>query len=403
LIIFGKFTNDLFKCIIEVSIAINFILILGGRIILIINTESFLLNHLKIILKGGFKVSTEFNQEYYNNIPHKFYKYREVNDNNLKALREDYIWITTANNYKDPLDSTLYFDIYKQRHKILKIIDIEMPKLLFEQIKKEFIKRGVNPSIFKNMNLEDAILWIKNYTFMNGRFKFGKIRGYLKQQGIAKRKSDEVENKLREIQSNKKSKEITENFMNAFSQLNKKIKQSSYLHSFAESYDNPTLWENYTDNDKGFCIEYDLSILEEIGFEKFPELHRIWPIIYKNKEEIDLSELLRLSIKQMLNERDTGGEYLMDIQMGMNIMSKHTKYKYEEEWRLLIEKKKRINNKFKFPFISAIYLGVNIKDSDKKILIGIAKEKDIKVYQRRLNRYENDYEFVSVNLDSEKV
>lgn len=31
----------------------------------------------------------------------------------ISALREDYVWVNTANSFKDPLDSTVQFDIYK--------------------------------------------------------------------------------------------------------------------------------------------------------------------------------------------------------------------------------------------------------------------------------------------------
>ncbi len=50
------------------------------------NKEKFLVNHLKSIFQHGFKISTKFNQEYYSQIPHKYYKYREVNENNLRAV-----------------------------------------------------------------------------------------------------------------------------------------------------------------------------------------------------------------------------------------------------------------------------------------------------------------------------
>jgi len=365
------------------------------------NKETFLLNHFKIIFKQGFKITTKFNHEYYKYIPHKYYKYREVNEDNLRAIKEEYIWLSTPDKFRDPLDSTVSFDVYKQKRRISKIIQKEMPILVFEELKKELTKKGVNPSVFNKMNLDDAIQWTKNYTFNNGKFKFGKIRGYLKNQGLAKRKSEEFEKKIRELTSESKCKDFYDNFMNAFSQLNIKIKQTYFIHSFAGSYDNPTLWENYTDNDKGFCIEYDLSLLEEIGFDKFTKLYQMWPIIYKNKEDIDLSELIRLSIKQVLKQRDIFGEYLLGIKVAINVMSKQTKYNYEDEWRLLIEKKKQKNNKFYFPFMSAIYLGINIKESDKKIIVDIAREKKIKVYQRTLNRFVNGYEFVSVNLESD--
>jgi len=52
------------------------------------NKETFLLNHFKIIFEKGFKGNAKFNRDYYSHIPHKYYKYREINENNLRSLRE---------------------------------------------------------------------------------------------------------------------------------------------------------------------------------------------------------------------------------------------------------------------------------------------------------------------------
>jgi hypothetical protein len=61
-----------------------------------------------------------------------------------------------------------------------------------------------------------------------------------------------------------------------------------------------------------------------------------------------------------------------------------TNRQYENEWRILISAKD--DPKLKMPPITCIYLGASIKESDKTIILEIAREKGIPVKQMTIDR-----------------
>lgn len=122
---------------------------------------------------------------------------------------------------------------------------------------------------------------------------------------------------------------------------------------------NELMWAHYADNNKGVCLEFDLS--------KTPDLHeKLHQVIYD----------------------DTFPEINSTDELPKALLTKRTAWKMEDEWRILTNIKgvKSFNKES----LTAIYFGYNVSkqtiDSIKKILISSGYTKvDFKQFNFRIN------------------
>lgn len=166
------------------------------------------------------------------------------------------------------------------------------------------------------------------------------------------------------------------------------------------------MWSHYANNHTGFCVEYDLSDLNKenaIDISKMTVENKvigsIFPCNYK-------SRLSKMPIKTMY--KMTTGKALTTYQrLQYNqqkikaYLDKSTSWSYEREWRLIIDREfcQIFNNLIPFPYISAIYLGCNMKQSDREAIYSIAQTKKITVFNGEIDKQKFEINFFPVNID----
>ena len=64
--------------------------------------------------------------------------------------------------------------------------------------------------------------------------------------------------------------------------------------------------------------------------------------------------------------------------------TKDPSYQFQKEWRITFTEDMG-GNKQSFPFAKALILGEKISDADKVKLVEIARKKNLRVFQRKLN------------------
>lgn len=136
--------------------------------------------------------------------------------------------------------------------------------------------------------------------------------------------------------------------LHEISKLSIESKLDEYLYSmkshfrvacFTENNDSPLMWAHYTDNHKGFCMEYNL--------DKLPEGYRygILPVIYSD-QRYDATKAVIAQNKNLV----TNPFYF-----------KSSYWEYEKEWRMMIPESIVKDNEYYADFyhgISGIYLGL---------------------------------------------
>ena len=144
------------------------------------------------------------------------------------------------------------------------------------------------------------------------------------------------------------------------------------------------MWSHYTDNHKGFCLEYNF-----INTDIHPTLTDfLFPIIYRE-------EMYDMSID--LAERMWNAENYNKYSMIHSLIVKSLEWAYEKEWRLISIPLGK-DSGFNLPFFKpeAIYLGSRMNDEDKDKLIDVAKKKQIKVFQMKMKT--NQFRLISERI-----
>lgn len=336
-------------------------------------------------------------KKYLKDIPDKLYKYREFNDNNLDALINDYIWMSTANKFMDKEDSILKLRLLSDKNEFenlfIKNIDIIILSIIENKIGNNKI---IKETIKKNLS-EDKIMKAKAYIDKEGKIHSKKIEFFLKESGCSNNKAKKIIKQIDNLNRKQTHEEIRKNVMNSYLKINKEVRKLNYIYSFAKRVDINSMWENYSENNHGFCIEYDMSkIKESANFNKYEDLLLIVPIIYSRRLEIDIKNLFEITFLKMNNNLNKEQEQNLEKDIIISLITKKEEYSFEHEWRLLIEKNNMKSNKLHFPFVSAIYLGDMIEDEKINKLVEISKKKKIKVYQRIFNEFLSQYEFIEV-------
>jgi hypothetical protein len=351
----------------------------------------FIHNHLSIILDESFVPNESFSKAYYNQIPHDLYKFRECNDNNFKALEGEYVWLTTADKYTgDLVDSTLLYETSNQRNKIAKVVKQHLPNLVAKELRKHFEKKGfkVDPSI---INAEAINAYATEYNYKSGYPRFSKIRSHLLVHGVKPLAINQYEKFVKNIFDNGMIEKLADKFIKGINSLNKTVQGYNYVSSFTSTYKNNLLWEFYTEKRKGFCIHYDLSKLEELGFDYYPYLYAFTPMFYTKRKEADISKVLDLALNQFLGDVKLEKIKEINVELGIQIRNKEPKYNGEDEWRLFLDRKKTNSPVHKFPFTKAVYAGADIKEADQDRLMAICKNKGYSLYKQKLNMTKSEY------------
>lgn len=151
-------------------------------------------------------------------------------------------------------------------------------------------------------------------------------------------------------------------------QIQKIMDQNFAVGCLTTDYRNNLMWSHYADGHKGFCIEYDFKDLKNIN--------NLLPVAYSTDRPSIPLECIYNNSKDM-NTEVTKALYIA-------LLTKDNIWEYENEWRIIISATEGKN--IEMPPISAIYLGAQMPEGDKKKLIEIASKKKIPVKQMVVDR-----------------
>ena len=321
--------------------------------------------------------------------PAKLYKFRECNENNINAFRNQQIWFATGAKMNDDYDAILYSD----NERILADLCVLFGKngnLTFFKTLKE----GGNPP---------PVL----YEIFGAQFI----------ENTKKILADADETLIKQISSTIKT--LTEDgFKEQFPFITQSVQRVIKFSSFSEAICSPLMWGNYADNSSGFALAYDFRnrnyneclYCDKRGTCPVPKSNELLPIVYRDKR-VNATEYARFVMQNSFTQRllynlhvpaQLCGPALAtitcsDLFMQTKIVnSKFKDWSYEEEWRLTINYQSPSYATDQTAYIRkkpcALYLGRKIKDTDELILRNIAYEQHIPVYKMQIDEIATDYE-----------
>lgn len=287
----------------------------------------FPLDRTNLNIEGAFLMKDQ-------HLPDSIFKYREINKNTLKNLREDTVWLADPSNFNDPYDcshTTNFQYIQKQRSSTFFELYFRENegKLNITDNQKKIILSSPDP-----MNeLIDILL-----------------------AGEPLEKKEGMKAVLISVQEK----------MHADMALSgsKNIANSFKLCSFSERNDSMLMWAHYANYHQGFCIEYDLVNIPRSDFRR----RFLYPTIYSDNM-FDATE-------HMLKGVDD--ESFNNLHLSLAALIKAKDWEYEKEWRLVFANgifKEEKSYEIGFP--KMVYLGTKIKSEDQETIISICNERGI--------------------------
>lgn len=351
--------------------------------------EKYIKNHYKRLIEADIKnnldnksVVLDILKEHLTFIPRKLYKYRNCSQQNFDYLTKQEIWMSCAKDFIDPFDSIINIDLEKDFEKIKKWFLNNICDIVYFGLKSFFDKRNIKFDVDRN-----KINWIKNEFFTDsGRLLKTKARLYMQKESLNVQQYEITLEKIEEYlaSSEDKLKQKIEDLIKIIIDSTKTSQELSLIYCLTEDHNNPVMWENYSDNYTGFCIEYDFS--KKCDYDSRKNLIFLLPILYRKKlMQFDMFPLFEIAVKKHLygdevnqDEEKTQSE----INLNLQLLQKKHEYNYEKEWRFAI--KNHQNNIQPFPFVSAIYLGKDISTENESMLIKIASKLEVPVYKQYL-------------------
>ncbi len=156
----------------------------------------------------------------------------------------------------------------------------------------------------------------------------------------------------------------------------KRYRDEIAITCFSEVNDSKLMWAHYANSYTGFCIEYDFAKSGDITFQK-----GMGKVIYTDKRPVE-------------EDFENNVEYENRI-----LCTKAECWSYEKEWRSINIMQYSWHNNNIYPmisakkFITAVYLGCNMKEEYQDEIIEYYKGTDIKVYQMKLREDIFDFYF----------
>ena len=197
------------------------------------------------------------------------------------------------------------------------------------------------------------------------------------------------------------------------------LRNSLRIACFSETYASTIMWGHYADSGKGFCVKYSCTPFFYLSFchqcKKISTncqekgLLSLLPVIYSS-QRMDCTHIISAHfhnwVAALLGLPTDWSKYdcLDSIKTSCY---KSDSWRYEHEWRLILDNAKNLPNYFSislFP-IEALYLGPYITQEDKNFLLAIAANikttsgKSLPVYQMSVNWDVHAYKLASRKLN----
>ncbi|WP_217522069.1 DUF2971 domain-containing protein [Vibrio metschnikovii] len=289
-----------------------------------------------------------------NNLPKSIYKYRVVNENSIKNLEEDTIWLADPSSFNDPYDCAHSVDfsrVHKYRNSAFfsEYFEGEGSDIKLNKEQKDEVSTS-----------EDPISYLIDILFSEKT---------LQQREEFKSIFSDTQNAMHMNMSHQNSKIIASGFK---------------LCSFSERNDSILMWSHYSSYHQGFCIEYDIESIPYSDYRR----RFLYPTIYSD-EMFDATEHFM---------RDIDDENFNNLYLSLAALIKARDWEYEKEWRLVfansVFEKERA---YKMGKPKMVYLGAKIGQLEQEKLLEICSRREIPVKKMRPKYNSFTLEPVSVN------
>ena len=166
-----------------------------------------------------------------------------------------------------------------------------------------------------------------------------------------------------------KNNENLKKFLFKIKTITDDLRKETRMTCFSRDSVNKLLWSHYGNSHTGVCIGYDLENLYKMEYStEYPEVSEL------------IKEKMKISFEG-LSKYEKNRIQILDELYKISFLTKSVEWEYEKEYRAFIE----VNDKQDFYIelkkenIKSIYFGLRTSEEDKKAILQILKDKEIKI------------------------
>ena len=293
-------------------------------------------------------------------IPQFLYKYRPFDGFALDMLGKGYVFLCPAEKLDDPSECTADFFVQDFYHLETGLIKFKCIEMILEQIKPYTTEENfqkVRSLVFQIVTPRGQV---RRHFLMDISFDI--------QELVPEADTAPLINFLGSIPEKLDDPKIKEQLEKLLA-LAYHARQGMGICSLSALKNSNEMWQNYADDAKGYCIEYDLRGYENVNL--------LFPVVYQDNRETNIvTNMAAAFIGQMIVGMSYGQIAADRSQFMRMFLTKDTKWAYQKEWRLLGD----ANDKLPAPTIHAVYLGKNMTDQNKKQMLDYCQAHDIAVH-----------------------
>lgn len=363
--------------------------------------ESFkewkLKNHIKQLLKLKTHPKERMINRYLKSIPKYLFHFQPSNQICIKTFRNREIYLSTAESKKwESKDSIIEFDMkYKQKAiRYLKKRRYEFGRLVsINYLKQRNVEFDSDDYIYSDKFLKE----LEKNSYSNQGIKIKEdIRKQLFRNGV--KGVNDINRIIKQVESFWRKDDVYDKIdfyiKKSTEELNRVTRSRHHVFCFTEVFDDDQLWNSFGKSGDGFVTIYSFH---DYSFgEAFSNFLLITPVYYGKRRKYSINKMARLLIKNMRNPNKKSVDLDAEVQFGLQVRTKHVRYRYEKEWRLVI-REETIKKDFylRFPYIKGIIIGHLVSAENRKELITIAEEQGYTIYEQSVNGSIFEYRLVS--------
>lgn len=323
--------------------------------------------------------------EKHEHMPQRLFKFFPFNQNSLKCIETNSVFMNNPRNFNDPFDSV----ICASKNEFLKQCLVEhltetgainREILTTEEMDKLKYSRCEESEHYSVHSTFDSVVHHLCYDADKHEMR----KGY-----------DEIINLMikAEAEYDSKLERLKESIVGitSFADIND-FKLTSYME----------LWSHYAQNHEGFCVEYDLTQPIADANDNAMVIGGLLPCSYGSRQIVLSKQKIYKYIKDVPMTLYEKMEFEKSIML--SFLTKSSSWRYENEWRLILPLDicEIYENMIPFFPIKAIYTGCRMPKDNREFIYRLAQRKGVTVYDMSMNEYRFELEGDYLPVDIEQ-
>lgn len=337
---------------------------------------------LKLSLDGYSKELGEpdNHQVHLARFPKKLYKYRSFDDYTEDMIVNKYLYLCQAEKLDDQFECAANFSyesFFKREGVIRRTVIDEIADMISDfptSLNKKDFKKLLRKCLDKDNNFD-----IKRTAAIAAE----RQDGLTEQEAVAALETfGALLSGMWQNEDNLKSFEgVVMKALNARKEIG--------ICSLSETNNSQVMWEMYSHNYEGYCIEYESKSSIDFQLNTFP-------VVYGNKRETNIIKILVGATLESFVASISNGQ-ISQIDRGLDyihlFLTKFSEWSFQKEWRIIGEP----NLKFPAPKIAAIYVGKKCSDENVHKILSLSRKYGFEIYRQKDNIENLALEFEKVN------